>query len=51
MEIKPVKSSLELNEFFNLPYHIYKNNPMWVAPLRSEVRDSLMQQKSHIGSL
>ena len=38
MVIQPVKSSRDLSGFINLSYHIYKDDPVWVAPLRSEVR-------------
>jgi ribosomal protein S18 acetylase RimI-like enzyme len=36
MEIIPVQSKTDLREFINLPYQLYKNDPIWVAPLRSE---------------
>lgn len=36
MEIIPVTSKKELREFIKLPYNLYRNDPLWVAPLRSE---------------
>lgn len=38
MKILSVQSQNLLSAFINLPYQIYKNDPTWVAPLRSEVR-------------
>jgi len=37
MQIAPVYSKKELNTFINLPYQLYRNDPVWVEPLRSEV--------------
>jgi ribosomal protein S18 acetylase RimI-like enzyme len=36
MEIKPVQTSVDLQAFINLPYQLYRKDPVWVAPLRSE---------------
>ncbi|MFN2302645.1 MAG: hypothetical protein ACK2TV_02845 [Anaerolineales bacterium] len=36
MEIHLVKNRKDLKEFINLPYRLYKDDPNWVAPLRSE---------------
>jgi GNAT superfamily N-acetyltransferase len=36
MQIKQVENKQELKEFIELPYRLYKNDPVWVAPLRSE---------------
>ena len=36
MEITEVKTDKELQEFINLPYCLYKDDPVWVPPLRSE---------------
>ena len=38
MHIQPVTTRSDLKAFVNLPYKLYKNDLMWVAPLRSEVR-------------
>ncbi|MFH1446565.1 MAG: hypothetical protein ABIG43_04030 [Chloroflexota bacterium] len=36
MQISTVSSRKDLKAFINLPYRLYKTDPMWVAPLRSE---------------
>ncbi len=36
MEITQVTSSRDLKTFINLPYLVYKNDPVWVPPLRSD---------------
>jgi ribosomal protein S18 acetylase RimI-like enzyme len=36
MEIQKVESKRELKEFVELPYQVYKNDPVWIAPLRDE---------------
>ncbi len=36
MEIVQVTTPQELKAFIHLPYELYRNDPLWVAPLRSE---------------
>jgi GNAT superfamily N-acetyltransferase len=36
MKIRPVQTSKDLQAFIDLPYRFYQNDPLWVAPLRSE---------------
>ncbi|MCJ7695483.1 MAG: hypothetical protein MUO40_08650 [Anaerolineaceae bacterium] len=36
MLIHTVTSRKDLKDFINLPYRLYRHDPMWVAPLRSE---------------
>jgi GNAT superfamily N-acetyltransferase len=36
MSIQLVQNKRDLKEFVELPYRIYKNDPVWVAPLRDE---------------
>lgn len=36
MDIVQVKNRHDLKEFVELPYRIYKKDPVWVAPLRDE---------------
>ncbi|MBL7075265.1 hypothetical protein ISS37_08530 [candidate division KSB1 bacterium] len=36
MEIREVTSRRELRRFLELPYKLYRNDPYWVPPLRSE---------------
>ena len=38
IEIQEVKTRRDLNAFIQFPYQHYKNDPLWVAPLRSEQR-------------
>lgn len=38
MQIKPVQNAGDLKKFIDLPYQIYRSDPIWVPPLRSEVR-------------
>jgi GNAT superfamily N-acetyltransferase len=38
MHITTVETRSELKTFLELPYRIYKDDPVWVAPLRDEVR-------------
>ena len=37
MHIHSIVTKKDLREFINLPYQIYKNDPLWVPPLKSEV--------------
>ncbi|HUI87454.1 MAG TPA: hypothetical protein VLX61_01890 [Anaerolineales bacterium] len=36
MNIRPVQNKQDLNRFIDLPYHIYKEDPIFVPPLRDE---------------
>jgi GNAT superfamily N-acetyltransferase/ribosomal protein S18 acetylase RimI-like enzyme len=36
MQIIPVQTKEDLKAFIELPYQLYKDDPVWVAPLRSE---------------
>jgi GNAT superfamily N-acetyltransferase len=36
MDIRPVQTRAELKQFVELPYRLYRDDPNWVAPLRSE---------------
>ncbi len=38
MNITRVETPADLNTFINLPYQLYKNDPVWVPPLRDEQR-------------
>jgi len=38
MNIIQAKNPSELSQFIHLPYQIYKNDPVWVPPLRSELQ-------------
>lgn len=36
IKIETVKSKSQMRQFIKLPYALYKNNPLWIAPLRIE---------------
>ena len=38
MNIRPVQMPRDLEAFISLPYHLYRKDPNWVPPLRSEQR-------------
>lgn len=44
--IKPVTTKKELKDFIELPYRLYKDDPNWVAPLRSEQKNQFIPQKN-----
>lgn len=38
VNIRPVQTKKDLNAFIELPYRLYKDDPVWVPPLRDEQR-------------
>ena len=38
MKIRTVQNKHDLQEFIDLPYHFYHDDPVWIAPLRGEQR-------------
>lgn len=38
MHIRPVATKKDLTAFIDLPYRLYRDDPIWVPPLRSEQR-------------
>lgn len=38
IDIHPVQSARDLERFIDLPWRLYARDPMWVPPLRSDVR-------------
>jgi len=46
MQIRSVSSRKDLKAFINLPYRLYRSDPMWVAPLRSEQWSQFDAQKN-----
>ena len=38
LEIRPVASRRELGTFIELPWRLYRNEPLWVPPLKLERR-------------
>ena len=45
-EIKSVSDTKQLNDFIALPYIIYKDDPNWVPPIKSELRRTLSPKKN-----
>lgn len=46
MRIHPVQDKKDLAAFINLPYQLYKNDPIWVPPLRDEQRGQFDPQRN-----
>lgn len=46
MEIIQVQTPAELQQFIDLPYRLYKDDPVWVAPLRSEQQAQFVPAKN-----
>jgi GNAT superfamily N-acetyltransferase len=41
VEIRPVASGRDLRRFIHLPFALYRNEPNWIPPLLSDMRDRL----------
>jgi GNAT superfamily N-acetyltransferase len=41
LEIRPVASRSDLRRFIRLPFELYRNEPRWIAPLISDMRERL----------
>ncbi len=46
MHIKVVETPRQLKEFIDLPYSLYKDDPNWVPPLRSEQKNQFITRKN-----
>ena len=46
VEISPATSRKDMKEFVELPYRLYRNEPMWVPPLRFERKQVLDRKKN-----
>jgi len=46
MKIYPSATKKDLNDFINLPFKIYQSDPMWVPPLKSELRNQFKPAKN-----
>ncbi len=46
MNIHKVENAGDLKTFIQFPYHYYKNDPVWVAPLRSELAGQFNLEKN-----
>jgi GNAT superfamily N-acetyltransferase len=44
--VRAVRSTAELRRFIDLPYRLHRGDPMWVAPLRRDVRAILDRGKN-----
>ena len=44
--IKPVTTPVEEEQFLNLPWRVYKNDPHWVPPLKSDIAQQLSPDNS-----
>ncbi len=38
MDLRSVRTAADLKQFIELPYRVYRRDPVWVAPLRDEQR-------------
>ncbi|MFN2431864.1 MAG: N-acetyltransferase, partial [Gemmatimonadota bacterium] len=41
VEIAPVRTRSDRRAFIELPYRLYRHDPLWVPPLRSDVAELL----------
>jgi len=46
LQIHPVSTKKDLAAFLELPYRLYKNDPLWVPPLRDEQRGQFNPQRN-----
>jgi hypothetical protein len=46
VEITPARSKREMKEFIELPFRLYRNDPLWVPPLRFERMEVLDRRKN-----
>lgn len=46
VEIRPVASRRDLRAFVELPWRLYRNDPLWVPPLRADVRRRLDRRRN-----
>lgn len=46
MEISRVSTKQDLREFIELPYTLYRDDPCWIAPLRSEQKAQFVPEKN-----
>lgn len=47
LNVRPVEGRADLERFLKLPWRIYADDPMWVPPLLSDVRNTLDPAKQH----
>ena len=44
--VRPVESPRDFNAFFRLPWRIYRDDPMWVPPIKSSARAELLPESN-----
>ena len=44
--VRPVRSAADLKRFIALPYVLHRGDPLWVPPLRRDVRKALSREKN-----
>ena len=44
--VRPVNSAADLKRFIAFPYALHRGDPMWVPPLRMEMRKLLSKKKN-----
>jgi GNAT superfamily N-acetyltransferase len=48
MQVHPVTTPSDLNNFIELPYRLYRDDPLWVPPLKSEQRGQYNRRKNRM---
>ena len=46
MNIRPVQTQADLSRFIRLPYRFYRDDPVWIPPLRREQRNQFDPQRN-----
>ncbi len=46
--VLPLTTGKELRRFIRLPYHIYRDDPVWIPPLLMEEKKSYNPKKNHL---
>ncbi len=46
IDVRPVRGRREWNTFIKLPFRLYKDDPLWVAPLLMDVKSRLNPKKN-----
>jgi hypothetical protein len=44
--VRPVRTAADLNRFIAFPYHLHRGDPLWVPPLRMDIRKLLSREKN-----
>jgi GNAT superfamily N-acetyltransferase len=46
IDVRPVAGKADLDAFIKLPFRLYKDDPLWVAPLIMDIKDMLNRKKN-----